>query len=129
MSFWDNLWDIVWWVFSATVFFAYLFTLFAVIGDLFRDQSLNGWAKAIWIIFMVFLPFLTVLVYIIARGKGMNERAMERSRAARESTEEYIRRVAASPSEEISKAQDLLNAGSINQEEFQAIKNRALAAA
>ncbi|WAP50760.1 hypothetical protein OL239_12150 [Arthrobacter sp. ATA002] len=126
MSFWENFWDIVWWAFSAMVFFAYLFTLFAVIGDLFRDQSLSGWAKAIWIIFMVIFPFLTVLVYIIARGKGMNERAMERSRAAQESTEAYIRRVAASPSEEISKAQDLLNSGSINQEEFQLIKNRAL---
>ena len=127
MSFWDNLWDILWWAFTATVFFAYLFTLFAVISDLFQDREMSGWAKAIWIIFMVIFPFLTVLVYIIARGRGMNERARERSRAARESTEEYIRRVAASPSEEISKAQDLLNAGAINQEEFEMIKNRALA--
>lgn len=129
MDFWDNLWNIVWWVLSAAVFFAYLFALFAVISDLFRDQSLSGWAKAAWIIFMVIFPFLTVLVYIIARGKGMNERAIDQSRAARASTEDYIRRVAASPSDEIAKAQDLLNAGSINQEEFEMLKRRALAVA
>ena len=128
MSYWDNFWDIIWWVFTATVFFAYLFTLFAVISDLFRDRGLSGWAKAVWIIFLVLFPFLTVLVYLIARGKGMNERAMQESREAQKSTEEYIRRVASSPSDEITKARDLLDSGVITQEEFETIKGRALSA-
>lgn len=128
MSYWDNFWDIIWWVFTATVFFAYLFTLFAVISDLFRDRGLSGWAKAVWIIFLVLFPFLTVLVYLIARGKGMNERAMQESREAQKSTEEYIRRVASSPSDEITKARDLLDTGVITQEEFETIKGRALSA-
>ena len=125
----DNLWIIVWWLFSATVFFAYLFTLFAVVSDLFRDRDLSGWGKAAWIIFLFIFPFLTVLVYVIARGKGMNERARERARDYQQSTEEYIRRVAQSPSDEIAKAKDLLDAGSITPEEFDTIKSRALAAA
>ena len=56
------------------VFFAYLMALFAVIADLFRDHKLSGWWKALWIIFLIFVPFLTLLVYLIARGKGMAER-------------------------------------------------------
>ena len=129
MSYWDNFWDIIWWVFTVTVLFAYLFTLFAVISDLFRDRGLSGWAKAVWIIFLVLFPFLTVLVYLIARGKGMNERAMRESQEVKNSTEEYIRRVASSPSDEITKAKDLLDRGVITPEEFETIKGRALSAA
>ena len=58
----------------AFIFIAYLFALFAIIGDLFRDHKLNGLSKAIWIIFLIFVPFLTALIYLIARGKGMAER-------------------------------------------------------
>ncbi|WP_104103244.1 SHOCT domain-containing protein [Arthrobacter sp. 08Y14] len=130
MSYWDNFWDILWWVFTVTVLFAYLFTLFAVISDLFRDRGLSGWAKAVWVIFLVLFPFLTVLVYLIARGRGMNERSRRESQELQNSTEEYIRRVAASgPSDEISKAKDLLDAGAITPEEFETIKGRALSAA
>lgn len=56
MSFWENSWDIFWWFFTASVFFAYLFGVFAIIGDLFRDQGLNGWWKAVWVFFLGFLP-------------------------------------------------------------------------
>lgn len=128
MSFWENFWDIIWWIFLASAFFAYLYTLFAVITDLFRDHQLNGWWKVVWLIFLCFLPFLTVLVYVVARGRGMTERAMERNRAYQESTNAYIRDVASgSPSEEIAKAKDLLDSGTISAEEFEKIKSKAVA--
>lgn len=129
MEFWDDFWGVIGWIFWATVFFAYLMALFAVISDLFRDRGLSGWGKAVWLIFLLFLPVLTVLVYLIARGKGMNERAQENAQASRESTEAYIRRVASSsPSEEISKAKGLLDSGAISQEEFETIKRRTVTA-
>ncbi|MDI3211020.1 SHOCT domain-containing protein [Arthrobacter sp. AL12] len=124
MSFWDNFWDIFWWFIYVYVFFAFLFALFAIIGDIFRDKELNGWLKAVWIVFLAFLPILGVLVYLIARGKGMTERMTERSRQHREASEAYIRQVAApSPTEEISKAKALLDSGAISPDEFEKIKS------
>ncbi|MBP3036659.1 SHOCT domain-containing protein [Arthrobacter sp. zg-ZUI100] len=129
MEFWDDFWSIIWWVFAATVFFAYLMALFAVISDLFRDRGMSGWGKAVWLIFLLFFPVLTVLVYLIARGEGMNERAQESAQASRESTEAYIRRVAGgSPSDEISKAKNLLDQGAITPDEFETIKRRVVPA-
>ena len=127
MSFWNNFWDIFWWFFFVYAFIAFLWALFAVIGDLFRDDTLSGWWKAVWILFLVFVPLLGVLVYVIARGKGMTERAMERARANREASDAYIRSVAtASPSEEISKATALRDSGTISADEFERIKSKAL---
>ena len=110
MSFWENFWDIFWWFIYVYAFFAFLYALFVIIGDIFRDQELNGWLKAVWIVFLAFLPFLSVLVYLIARGKGMTERARERARQHQEASDAYIRQVAtASPTEEIAKAKALLD--------------------
>jgi Phospholipase_D-nuclease N-terminal len=106
---------------------AYLFALFAIIGDLFRDHKLNGFAKAIWIIFLIFVPFLTALIYLIARGKGMAERGAAQAKELQAAQDQYIKSVAgSSPSEEIAKAKSLLDAGAINQAEFDHIKSRAL---
>ena len=125
MSFWENFWDIFWWFFFVYAIFAFLYALFIVIADLFRDHQLSGWWKAVWIVFLAFLPFLTLLVYMIARGKGMTERSMERARRDQEAADSYIRSVATeSPSEEISKAKALLDAGTISAEEFDRIKTR-----
>ena len=127
MSFWESFWDIFWWFFFIYAFIAFLWALFAVIGDLFRDDDLSGWWKAVWIVFLVFVPLLSVLAYVIARGKGMAERSMERARANREATDAYIRSVAtASPSEEISKATALRDSGTISADEFERIKSKAL---
>ena len=127
MSFWENFWDFFWWFFCVYAFVAFLWLLFAVFGDLFRDDKLSGWLKAVWILFLVFVPLLGVLVYVIARGKGMTERSMERARANREASDAYIRSVAtASPSEEISKATALRDAGTISADEFERIKTKAL---
>ena len=125
MSFWENFWDIFWWFFIVYALFAFLYALFIVIADLFRDHELSGWWKAIWIIFLAFVPFLTLLVYMIARGKGMAERSMQRARRDQEAADSYIREVAtASPTEEIAKAKALLDAGTISPDEFQRIKAR-----
>lgn len=126
MSFWENFWDIFWWFFTACVFFAYLFGLFAIIGDLFRDPGLSGLWKAVWVVFLAFLPFVTLLVYLAARGDGMAERSVERSRRHREETDSSPRAAAGSPSEEITRAKALLDAGTISAEEFERIKGRTL---
>ncbi|WP_449281944.1 SHOCT domain-containing protein [Leucobacter sp.] len=127
MSFWGNLWDIIWIFFWSFAFLAYLIALFTVIGDLFRDRALNGWWKALWLIFMIFLPFITVLVYLIARGPGMAERNQKQVQAAQAATDQYIRTVAGgSPADEIAKAKGLLDAGTITQQEYEAIKAKAL---
>ena len=121
-----NIWEVIWTFFWIFAFIAYLMALFSVVGDLFRDRSLNGFAKAVWIIFLIFVPFLTVLVYLIARGRGMGERQAERALAVKSETDAYIRSVAGSGADEIAKAKQLLDAGTITQAEYEALKSRAL---
>lgn len=121
-----NIWEVIWTFFWIFAFIAYLMALFSVVGDLFRDRSLNGFAKAIWIIFLIFVPFLTVLVYLIARGRGMGERQAERAVAVKNETDAYIRSVAGSSADEIAKAKQLLDAGTITQAEYEVLKSRAL---
>ena len=126
-GFWGSFGDLIWWFLWAFVFFTYLFALFVVIGDLFRDHKLNGWWKAVWIIFLIFVPFLTLLVYLIARGNGMAERGAAQAKEYKAAQDQYIKSVAgASPSEEIAKAKSLLDSGAITQAEFDAIKAKAL---
>ena len=121
-------WEILSWMFWAVVFFGYLFALFAIISDLFRDRKLNGWWKAVWVVFLIFLPFLTALVYLIARGGGMAERSDRSARDAETAARSYIREVAGkTPSEEIAAASALLASGSISQAEFDRLKTKALA--
>jgi ABC-type multidrug transport system fused ATPase/permease subunit len=131
VGFWDNFWNIIWLFFWSFAFIAYLFALFAIIGDLFRDHKLSGWWKAVWIIFLIFLPFLTALVYLIARGNGMAERSARDAKQAQAATEAYIRQTAgaASPSDEIAKAKALLDSGTITQQEYDVIKAKALSQA
>ncbi|MDH6279913.1 PLD nuclease N-terminal domain-containing protein [Prescottella agglutinans] len=115
------------WMLWAAVFIGYAFALFAIIADLFRDHKLSGWWKAVWVLFLLFLPIVTVLVYLIARGEGMTERSKKAARDAESAAEWYIREVAGgSPSEEIATAASLLEAGSITEEEFTALKLKVL---
>lgn len=128
-GFWGSIGDIIWWFLLVFVFFAYLFALFAVIGDLFRDHKLNGFWKAIWIIFLIFVPFLTALVYLIARGSGMQKRSVEQYAELRKQQDAYIRSAAGSSSaaDDIAKAKGLLDSGAISDAEFTALKTKALA--
>ena len=126
----EQFWNFMWLFFWSFAFIAYLFALFAVISDIFRDHELSGWLKAVWIIFLVFVPFLTVLVYLIARGRSMAERQARSAQQAEAATTDYIRSVAkASPSQEIAKAKELLDAGTLTQAEFDAVKAKALSQA
>ena len=129
MDFWNNFWNIIWLFFWSFAFIAYLFALFAIISDLFRDHKLNGWWKALWIIFLIFVPFLTALIYLIARGNGMAERSQKEAKQYQAATDQYIRQTvgAASPSDEIAKAKALLDSGTITQAEFDSLKAKALA--
>ena len=127
-SFWDWFWLMVWWF----LFIAYLMVLFQIIIDLFRAKELSGWWKALWIVGLVVVPFLTALVYVIARGRGMAERHWAEERVRRQMTDDYVRATAGtvrSPASEIADAKALLDAGAIDGAEFARLKDRALAAA
>lgn len=124
----SNFWDILYLIASTFLFFAYLIILFHIVVDLFRDSELAGGYKALWLIGLVVLPFLTALVYVLARGKGMAERQRTALQRAKSDTEAYIREVAGkSPAEQIADAKALLDAGTINQVEFDRLKEKALA--
>lgn len=123
-SFWSWFWLLVYWF----LFFAYLIVLFQIVGDLFRDKALSGWWKAVWIVFLVIFPFITALIYVIARGNGMAERQVHTMQRARVESESYIREVAhKAPSDQIADAKALLDAGVITPEEFSTLKAKALA--
>jgi hypothetical protein len=123
-----NFWDFIYLIASTFLFVAYLMILFHVIVDLFRDSALPGGYKVLWLIGLVFVPFLTALGYILVRGKGMAERqgaALERTKS---DTDAYIRQATAkSPAEQIADAKALLDAGTISQAEFDRLKQKALA--
>ena len=125
------MWDLITWLFFVFVFVAYLMVVFSIIADLFRDESLNGWLKAIWILFLIFVPFLTALVYLIARGSGMQKHSIAQAEALRSAQEAYIRQTAgggSSATDAIAQAKSLLDSGAITQAEFDALKAKALAA-
>jgi hypothetical protein len=129
----DNFWSIIWIVVWSFFFVAYLFVLFYVLTDLFRDHQLSGWWKALWIIFLIVMPFLTALVYIIARGRGMSERQIAEVERMRSAQDAYIKQVAgsagggSSAAQHIADAKALLDNGTINQAEFDQLKAKALA--
>lgn len=126
MSYWSNIGDAIWWFLTIFVFFAYLMALFSIISDLFRDHKLNGWWKAVWLVFLLFLPFITALVYLIARGRGMGERAQAQAKRMQDAQEAYIREVSGGATAQISEAKQLLDSGAITQAEFDALKAKAL---
>lgn len=124
-----DFWNWLAWFFWVFVFVAYLMVLFSILGDLFRDHTLSGWWKAVWIIFLIFVPFLTALIYLIARGQGMQKRGIEQAQELRAQQDAYIRATAgtSSPTDDIAKAKSLLDSGAISQAEFDSLKAKALA--
>ncbi|WP_104092456.1 SHOCT domain-containing protein [Arthrobacter sp. GMC3] len=122
-----NFWDFLGFVFWSYIFISYLMVLFWIIGDLFRNRGMNGWLKAVWLICLLFVPFLTALVYLVVCGRGMSERQSASVQRSLDESESYIRSVAgSSPVDEIAKAKALLDSGAINQGEFDAMKVRVL---
>lgn len=103
----------------------WIWILITVLIDLFRDHELSGWWKAVWVFFLVFLPVITVLIYLIARGGGMRQRALAEQKQLQEASEQYIRSVAgSSPVDELHKLDELRARGAISQEEFDRLKAR-----
>ncbi|MCW3469089.1 PLDc N-terminal domain-containing protein [Rhodococcus pyridinivorans] len=124
----DSFWDYVWYTVVVFAFVAYLIVLFQIIVDLFRDHSVSGWVKAMWVIGLVLLPYLTALVYLIARGRGMALRAQQAQAEAKQATDEYIRTVAVgkSPAQQIADAKALLDSGAITPTEYEHLEAQAL---
>jgi ABC-type multidrug transport system fused ATPase/permease subunit len=128
----NNFWDFLVWIFWFYVIVSCIWIFITVFIDIFRDPTLNGWAKALWVLFLVFFPFLAAFIYLIARGRSMTQRNMERAQAMNSEQADYIRSVAGSgksASAEIESAKKLLDSGAITQAEYESLKAKALQAA
>jgi len=123
-TFLDVLWDLL--IFFAWVIFIWI--AITVLIDVFRRHDISGWRKALWVVFVVILPWLGVLTYLIVNHTGMTERRMKETQAAQAQFDQYVRHAAGSggPASEIEKAKQLLDNGAITQAEFDAIKTKAL---
>lgn len=128
---WGTFWNFLWSTIVIFAFVAYLIILFNILGDLFwRDHKTSGFVKAIWVILLILLPYLTAIVYLIVRGRGMSERALAQVQETKQHTDDYIRQVAGrSPAQDIAEAKALLDSGTITEAEFRQLKSRALAGA
>lgn len=118
--------DILW---SMIIFFAWVIWIWiaiTVLADVFRRHDIGGWAKAAWVVFVIVIPFLGVLVYLIAQHDGMRERSVKQAESQKHAFDTYVRDAAGGSAAEIAKAKQLLDAGTITQAEFDAIKTKAL---
>lgn len=124
-----SFWDFVWLLLISYLFVAYLMLLFAVLADLFRDRETGGVVKALWVVFLVFAPFVTLVVYLIARGSGMSERSAEAASRKRAAQEAYVREVAGttSPAQQVAQAKALLDDQVISPQEYEQLKAKAMA--
>lgn len=122
--------ELLWTILIIYALFIYIVVLFRAVADLFRDPSASGWAKAGWIILFILLPILGLLIYLIARGRSMAEREVAAQQAAASEFDAYVRNVAGGgggdPAAQIARAKELLDAGTIDQSEFEALKRKAL---
>jgi ABC-type multidrug transport system fused ATPase/permease subunit len=109
------------------LFVIWLMILFRIFGDIFRRHDIGGGAKTLWVIFVIILPFLGVLIYLLTQNEGMTQRAIERAQGQQAQMDAYVRSVAGGAASEIERAQGLLNSGAITQAEFDTIKAKALA--
>ena len=121
--------DVLQAILLAFLFMAYLILVFVIVGDLMRDHNLSGWWKAVWIIALILIPWLTGLIYIIVRGKGMAQRSADEAARIQAAQAEYIRNVSANtdPEAQIAQAKDLHDKGVISDAEFEQLKAKALA--
>jgi hypothetical protein len=121
--------DVVWTILVVFAWVIFIWIAITVLIDVFRRHDISGWAKAAWVIFIVVLPWIGVLVYLIFNHTGMNERRVQEAQVAQSQFDDYLRKTAATggPASEIAKAKELLDTGAITQSEFDAIKAKALA--
>jgi len=119
--------DVFWTMIIFFLWVIWIWFLIYILTDVFRRHDIGGGSKALWCIFIIFLPFLGALIYLIANGQGMAERNVKEVQTAQKQTDEYIRSVAGGPAGEIEKAKQLLDSGAISSDEYAALKARALA--
>jgi len=106
----------------------WIWILFTIITDLFRDHEMSGWGKAAWVLFLVFIPFLTALIYLIARGSGMRDRTIKAQAEAKQHFDDYVRTQAhTSPADELHKLNELKEKGALSADEFEKAKAKLLA--
>ena len=122
--------QVMWTMFVFFCWILFFWLLFVVFGDLFRRSDIGGWGKAGWTIFVICLPFLGILVYLIAEGRAMGERNEKQARDAQTQMDAYVKSAAGSggAADQIAKAKELLDSGAITQAEYDGIKAKALAA-
>jgi hypothetical protein len=124
-----SLWDVLVSTFWFMLLFAWIWLFISIFGDLFRDHDLSGWGKALWTFFLIVLPWLGVLIYLIARGRSMNERARAQAERNEQQFRQYVRQAAAdSPStaDELAKLASLRDRGTISEQEFAQAKARLI---
>jgi hypothetical protein len=121
--------DVLWSMIIFFVWVAWIWMLILILSDVFRRRDLSGWGKAAWTLFLIVLPFLGALIYLIAESDGMAERRAQDVQGQKAQMDDYVRSVAGSggPAAEIDKAKQLLDSGAINQAEYEALKAKALA--
>lgn len=116
-------------VFEVFLFVVYIWILWTILTDLFRNHEMSGWLKAAWILLLLFIPYLTALVYLIVYGSDMRERTLRAQAEAKHEAEQYIRAAAhVSPADELHKLHDLVEKGALTQEEYDRAKQKLLAA-
>ena len=123
--------DVFLWMLEFFLFVIWFWLLIAIFSDLFRDHETSGGVKVLWVIFLILLPFLGILIYLLVRGHGMNARAAAQQKEMQEATNAQIRAAAgssSSPADQIAQAKSLLDSGAITQAEFDAMKSKALTA-
>lgn len=123
-----NFGEALWLALEIFFFVIWIWILITILSDLFRDHEMSGWGKAVWVLFLVFIPFLTALIYLIARGGGMRERALKAQAEAKHHMDAYIQQQAhSSPADELHKLNELKEKGAISSEEFDKAKAKLLA--
>ncbi len=126
MTFWDIIASIFWFM----ILFTWVWMLIAIFGDIFRDHELSGWGKALWTLFLIVVPWLGALVYLIARGRSMNERGLAQAQRNEQAFGQYVRETArtgtASTADELSKLADLRDRGTLSVAEFELAKAKVL---
>jgi Short C-terminal domain/Phospholipase_D-nuclease N-terminal len=118
--------NILWTMIIFFALFTWIWIAITVIGDVLRRHDIGGWAKAAWVVFVIVLPWLGILIYLIVQHDGMRERSIQGSKAQREAFDQYVREAAGGSAAEIAKAKELLDSGAITQADFDRIKQKAL---
>jgi hypothetical protein len=121
--------DVLWTLIIFFTWVVWIWIMIVILTDVFRRRDIGGWTKALWVVFLIVLPFLGALVYLIAQHDGMAQRSAKEAEGQKAQFDDYVRTVAGGPAAEIEKAKQLLDSGAITQEEFDSIKTKALAAA